>query len=85
MVLVYIEGSQVIISQKYYFPFFEDRFCLSKQCRPRPDETLHNAAFHHVDQKSLETEFSIAICRPTGAKWQSKILFIATFDPYLSF
>ena len=31
----------------------------------------------NVDQKSLETEFSIAICRPTGDKWQSKALFLA--------
>ena len=32
---VYIEGSQVIISpQKLYFFLSEDRFCLSKQCRP---------------------------------------------------
>ena len=35
----------------------------------------------NVDQKSLETEFAIAICRPTGDKWQSKILFLAIFDP----
>ena len=33
------------------------------------------------DQKSLETEFSIVICRPTGDKWQSKTLFLAIFDP----
>ena len=38
----------------------------------------------NVDQKSLETEFSIAICRPTGDKWQSKPLFLAIFDPRLS-
>ena len=35
----------------------------------------------NVDKKSLETEFSIAICRPTGAKLQSKTLFLAIFDP----
>ena len=35
----------------------------------------------NVDQKSLETEFSIAICRPNGDKWQSKTLFIVIFDP----
>ena len=34
----------------------------------------------NVDQKSLETEFSIAICRPTGDKWQSKTLLLAIFD-----
>ena len=32
-----------------------------------------------VDQKSLETEFFIAICRPIGDKWQSKTLFLAIF------
>ena len=38
----------------------------------------------NVDQKSLETEFLIAICRPTGDKWQSKTLFISIFYPCLS-
>ena len=28
------------------------------------------------DQKSLETVFSIAICRQSGDKWQSKTLFL---------
>ena len=35
----------------------------------------------NVDQKSLETEFSIAICRPTGDKWQSETPFLSIFDP----
>ena len=35
----------------------------------------------NVDQKLLETEFSIAICRLTGDKWQSKTLFLAIFYP----
>ena len=35
----------------------------------------------YVDQQSLETEFSFAICRPTGDKWQSNTLFQAVFDP----
>ena len=35
----------------------------------------------NVDQKSIETVFSIAICRPTGNKWQSKTLFLSIFDP----
>ena len=34
-----------------------------------------------VDQNSLEIEFSIAICRPIGDKWQSKTLFLSIFDP----
>ena len=32
-----------------------------------------------IDQKALETEFLIAICRLTGDKWQSKTLFLAIF------
>ena len=33
--IVYIEGLQVIISPKYCISFSKDRFCLSRQCRPR--------------------------------------------------
>ena len=35
----------------------------------------------NVDQKSLETEFYIAICRQSGDKWQLKLLFLVIFDP----
>ena len=35
----------------------------------------------NVDKKSLEIVFSIAICRPTDDKWQSKTLFLAIFYP----
>ena len=31
----------------------------------------------NIDQKLLETEFLIAICRLTGDRWQSKTLFLA--------
>ena len=31
--------------------------------------------------KIVGNKFSIAICRPIGDKWQSKILFLAIFDP----
>ena len=34
-----------------------------------------------VDQRLLETEFAIAVCRPTGDKKQSKTLFLAICDP----
>ena len=34
----------------------------------------------NVDQKQLETEFLVAICRLTGDKWKSKTLFLAFFD-----
>ena len=36
----------------------------------------------NVDLRSLETEFLIAICCPTGDKWQSKMLFLAICDPH---
>ena len=38
----------------------------------------------NVDQKSLEAEFSIGICRHTGDKWQSKTLLLTIFDLRLS-
>ena len=38
----------------------------------------------NVDQKSIETVFSIVICRQSGDKWQSKTLFVASFDLRLS-
>ena len=34
----------------------------------------------NADQKSIETMFSIAICRQCGDKWQSKALFLLFFD-----
>ena len=34
----------------------------------------------NTDQKSLETVFSIAICRHSFDKWQSKALFLTIFD-----
>ena len=34
----------------------------------------------NIDQKSIETVFSIAICRPTGDKRQSKTLFISIIN-----
>ena len=38
----------------------------------------------NVDHKILETEFSIAICRLNGDKWQLKTRFPAISDPRLS-
>ena len=38
----------------------------------------------NVDQKSLETEFLIAICHSTGDKCQSKTMFLVKFDPHSS-
>ena len=36
----------------------------------------------NIDQKPLETVFSIAMCRQSGDKWQLKILFPAIFDTH---
>ena len=41
---------------------------------------LHVILSKNVDKQSLETEFLNAICRLTGDKCQSKILFLAIFD-----
>ena len=38
----------------------------------------------NVDQKSIETVFLIAICCPTGDKWQLKTLFLSIFYPCLA-
>ena len=34
----------------------------------------------NLDQNKIETEFLIAICRPTCDKWKSKTLFLSIFD-----
>ena len=47
----------------------------------RQSKTLILSTNVHVDQKSLETEFSIVICRRNADKWQPKTLFLAIFDP----
>ena len=49
-----------------------------------PDRQQSKMLMTNVDQKTLETELLIAICRLTGDKWQSKILFLAIFDPHSS-
>ena len=45
----------------------------------RQSKTLILSA--NVDQKSLETEFLIAICRQSDDKCQWKTLFLSIFDP----
>ena len=37
----------------------------------------------NADQLSLETEFSIAICHPTGDKWQLKTLFLTILSTFV--
>ena len=43
-------------------------------------QSKHSYQTTNADQKSLESMFSIAICRHTGDKWQSKTLFLTIFD-----
>ena len=38
----------------------------------------------NVDLRLFETEFSIAVGRPTGDNWQWKTQFLAICDPHLS-
>ena len=47
-----------------------------------PDRRLTKTLLQstNVDQKSLETEVSIAICRKTSDKWQSKTLPLTILD-----
>ena len=42
--IIYIEGSQVIISKIYLISFSEDQFCLANCAYP--DEILPHEAFH---------------------------------------
>ena len=44
-----------------------------------PDRRQSKTLSTITDQKSLETEFSIVICRQSGDKWQSKTLFLTIF------
>ena len=52
----------------------------SKNRRTPDRRQLKTLISTKVVPKSSETEFSIAICRPTGDKCQSKTLFLAFFD-----
>ena len=54
--------------------------CLKDAITPGRRQSKTPILSRNVDQKSLETEFSITICRHTGDKWQSKTLFLSIFD-----
>ena len=49
---------------------------------PTPDRGQSNmlSTMTKIGQKSIETVFSIAICRQCDDKWQSKTLFLTIFD-----
>ena len=57
--------------------------CAPRRSNNTPDRWLSKTLILSsiVDQKSSETEFSIAICRQSGDKWQSKTLFLAILNP----
>ena len=69
---------QVIMITDYDYP-------ISDLAIPTPDRQQSKTLIllTNVDQTLLETEFSIAISRPTGDKWQWKSLF-SIYDPCLS-
>ena len=56
-------------------------FCTFPVTTPHRRQSKTLIPSTNVDQNSLGTEFSIAICRSTGDKWLSKTLFLASFDP----
>ena len=68
------------VFQMYFFSLWEDWFLVYvyTSCR-RQSKTLFT-----IDERSskpLEAVFSIAICRQSGDKWQSKTMFLTTiFD-----
>ena len=61
--------------------FFGKRDFRSLNFTPGRRQSKTPILSRNVDQKSLETEFSIAFCRQCGDKWQSKTLFLSIFDP----
>ena len=48
----------------------------------RRQSTTPTVRSRNIDQKSIETVLLIAICHPTGDKWQPKTLFLTIFDPH---
>ena len=60
---------------------FFDGMCLLGMYTPGRRQSKTSILSTNVYQKSLETEFLIAICHQSGDKWQSKTLFLAIFDP----
>ena len=72
---MYIKTYCLIISENVLFCF----------CGTTPGRRQSKTPIllRRVDKKSLETEFSIAICRHSDDKWQSKTLFLLIFDPRL--
>ena len=80
-------------NRKYKTMIFVHGSFLRNHTTPDIILTVHTLGRHqskmfipskNVDQISLEIEFLIAICHPTGDKWQSKTLFPASLGPYLS-
>ena len=57
--------------------------CIPENETNKPDRRESKTLLTIGDRgyKSLETVFSIVICRRSGDKWQSKSLFLTTFDP----
>ena len=54
---------------------------ITRTCACQMVENVFLILSTNVNNKSLETEVLVAICRPSGDKCQSKTLFLVIFDP----
>ena len=68
--------------------FFKDNICTTRIHKEKKFkikfQVLLKFAQIIIDERRsniVRTEFTIAICRTTGDKWQSKKLFQSNFDP----
>ena len=73
------KGTAVYLCKQIIYIFIFSKFPNTTTLVRRQSERLILST--NVDQKALETEFLIAICRSTGDKWRSKTLFLVIFDP----
>ena len=60
--------------------FTEILHCLELTLGRRQSKNVNERDEHR--SKIVKTEFSIAICRQTGDKWRSKMLFLAIFGVF---
>ena len=80
---MYLAGSKSTLEKRYEYcqgRFFDSLIVPGKNT-PGRRQSKTSILSRNGDQKSIETVLTIAICRPTGDKWQSKTLFLLIFDP----
>ena len=83
-----------VLAREMLVPFYTPLVWRGRDSDPRPPAPKADALSTHrvggnqkhyqlstnAGQKSIETVFSIAICRQCGVKWQSKTMFLTIFD-----